>query len=114
MAGTLGNLSRWLFTPCVVSMVFTGLSGCAGDGIATARSLRADGEGRESLEILTWQAGRDIPPGLSAARTSELEAARKRALERLRKRDSGADRRQLESWLTQPDMSEELWCAAAR
>jgi hypothetical protein len=68
----------------------------------------------ESLEVRLWRAGRDIPPGLSAARVAELEAERLRAMERLQRGPGRSDEARLRACLAEAGTPPELWCAAAR
>jgi hypothetical protein len=87
------------------------LAACASVRGAPARL--AEGTNEESLEIRVWRAGRRIPPGISAARSVELEAERERAAERLTQELEAADAARIEAWLAAHDTDDELWCAAA-
>jgi len=89
------------------------LLGCRTGREALDGSPRVDAErAAEDAAVQVWRVGRTIPAGLPAARAAELEVERGRALERLRAQ-RGVEA-YLGELLTDPGVTDELWCAAAR
>src|SRR5262245_3078743 len=82
--------------------------------VAGAGSSPAGKWAEESLEARIWRAGRPIPPGLSAARVTELENDRAAAVARLARGWTSTDEARLTLLLASPGTPDELWCAAAQ
>lgn len=77
---------------------------------APAEVVRAS----EPFEVRLWRAGRVISPALPAARRTELEAERARALAELGAELQRAEEARLVARLRAQDTPDELWAAAAR
>jgi len=97
-----------------VSVLVPWIGACGALRVAGAGSPPAEPWAEESLEARLWRAGREIPPGLSAARVAELESDRAGAVAGLARGWKRSDETRLAALLENPETPDELWCAAAQ